>query len=185
MINEILDDAKTRMHKSVESLKSELTRLRTGRANTALLDSIKVDYYGSATPLSQVANINVQDARTLSVQPWEKNMVQAIEKAILESDLGLNPMSAGDVMRIPIPPLTQERRMDLVKIVKSEGEGGKVAVRNIRRDAISHIKELLKDKEISEDDERRAEEQVQKLTDTYVASIDGLLKEKEDELMEI
>ena len=185
MINEILDDAKTRMHKSVESLKSELTRLRTGRANTALLDSIKVDYYGSATPLSQVANINVQDARTLSVQPWEKNMVQAIEKAILESDLGLNPMSAGDVMRIPIPPLTQERRMDLVKIVKSEGEGGKIAVRNIRRDAISHIKELLKDKDISEDDERRAEEQVQKLTDTYVASIDGLLKEKEDELMEI
>ena len=185
MINEILDDAKTRMNKSVESLKSELTRLRTGRANTALLDSIKVDYYGSATPLSQVANINVQDARTLSVQPWEKNMVQTIEKAILESDLGLNPMSAGDVMRIPIPPLTQERRMDLVKIVKSEGEGGKVAVRNIRRDAISHIKELLKDKDISEDDERRAEEQVQKLTDTYVASIDGLLKEKEDELMEI
>ena len=185
MINEILDDAKTRMNKSVESLKSELTRLRTGRANVALLDSIKVDYYGSATPLSQVANINVQDARTLSVQPWEKNMVQAIEKAILESDLGLNPMSAGDVMRIPIPPLTQERRMDLVKVVKSEGEGGKVAVRNIRRDAISHIKELLKDKDISEDDERRAEEQVQKLTDTYVASIDGLLKEKEDELMEI
>ena len=185
MINEILDDAKTRMNKSVESLKSELMRLRTGRANTALLDSIKVDYYGSATPLSQVANINVQDARTLSVQPWEKNMVQAIEKAILESDLGLNPMSAGDVMRIPIPPLTQERRMDLVKVVKSEGEGGKVAVRNIRRDAISHIKELLKDKDISEDDERRAEEQVQKLTDTYVASIDGLLKEKEDELMEI
>ncbi|MDX2478155.1 MAG: ribosome recycling factor [Gammaproteobacteria bacterium] len=185
MINEILDDAKTRMNKSVESLNSELRRLRTGRANTALLDSIKVDYYGSATPLSQVANINVQDARTLSVQPWEKNMVQAIEKAILESDLGLNPMSAGDVMRIPIPPLTQERRMDLVKIVKSEGEGGKVAVRNIRRDAISHIKELLKDKDISEDDERRAEEQVQKLTDTYVASIDGLLKEKEDELMEI
>ena len=185
MIDEILDDARIRMNKSVESLKSELTRLRTGRANTALLDSIKVDYYGSATPLSQVANINVQDARTLSVQPWEKNMVQAIEKAILESDLGLNPMSAGDVMRIPIPPLTQERRMDLVKIVKSEGEGGKVAVRNIRRDAISHIKELLKDKDISEDDERRAEEQVQKLTDTYVASIDGLLKEKEDELMEI
>lgn len=185
MINEILDDAKKRMNKSVESLKSELTRLRTGRANTALLDSIKVDYYGSATPLSQVANINVQDARTLSVQPWEKNMVQAIEKAILESDLGLNPMSAGDVMRIPIPPLTQERRMDLVKIVKSEGEGGKVAVRNIRRDAISHIKDLLKDKDISEDDERRAEEQVQKLTDTYVASIDDLLKEKEDELMEI
>ena len=185
MINEILDDAKIRMDKSVESLKSELMRLRTGRANTGLLDSIKVDYYGSPTPLSQVANINVQDARTLSVQPWEKNMMQPIEKAILESDLGLNPMSAGDVMRIPIPPLTQERRLDLVKIVKGEGEGGKVAVRNIRRDAISHIKELLKDKDISEDDERRAEEQVQKLTDTHVAIIDSLLKEKEEELMEI
>lgn len=185
MINEILDDAKTRMDKSVESLKSELMRLRTGRANTGLLDSIKVDYYGSPTPLSQVANINVQDARTLSVQPWEKNMMQTIEKAILESDLGLNPMSAGDVMRIPIPPLTQERRLDLVKVVKNEGEGGKVAVRNIRRDAISHIKELLKDKDISEDDERRAEEQVQKLTDSHVAIIDGLLKEKEEELMEI
>lgn len=185
MINEILDDAKTRMDKSVESLKNELMRLRTGRANTGLLDSIKVDYYGSPTPLSQVANINVQDARTLSVQPWEKNMMQPIEKAILESDLGLNPMSAGDVMRIPIPPLTQERRLDLVKIVKNEGEGGKVAVRNIRRDAISHIKELLKDKDISEDDERRAEEQVQKLTDTHVAIIDSLLKEKEEELMEI
>lgn len=185
MINDILDDAKIRMDKSVESLKSELMRLRTGRANTGLLDSIKVDYYGSPTPLSQVANINVQDARTLSVQPWEKNMMQPIEKAILESDLGLNPMSAGDVMRIPIPPLTQERRLDLVKIVKNEGEGGKVAVRNIRRDAISHIKELLKDKDISEDDERRAEEQVQKLTDTHVAIIDSLLKEKEEELMEI
>ena len=185
MINEILDDAKIRMDKSVESLKSELMRLRTGRANTGLLDSIKVDYYGSPTPLSQVANINVQDARTLSVQPWEKNMMQPIEKAILESDLGLNPMSAGDVMRIPIPPLTQERRLDLVKIVKNEGEGGKVAVRNIRRDAISHIKELLKDKDSSEDDERRAEEQVQKLTDTHVAIIDSLLKEKEEELMEI
>ena len=185
MINEILDDAKIRMEKSVESLKSELMRLRTGRANTGLLDSIKVDYYGSPTPLSQVANINVQDARTLSVQPWEKNMMQLIEKAILESDLGLNPMSAGEVMRIPIPPLTQERRLDLVKIVKHEGEGGKVAVRNIRRDAISHIKELLKDKDISEDDERRAEEQVQKLTDSHVAIIDSLLKEKEEELMEI
>ncbi|MGB5226242.1 MAG: ribosome recycling factor [Arenicellales bacterium] len=185
MINEILDDAKIRMEKSVESLKSELMRLRTGRANTGLLDSIKVDYYGSPTPLSQVANINVQDARTLSVQPWEKNMMQLIEKAILESDLGLNPMSAGEVMRIPIPPLTQERRLDLVKIVKHEGEGGKVAVRNIRRDAISHIKELLKDKDISEDDEHRAEEQVQKLTDSHVAIIDTLLKEKEEELMEI
>jgi len=185
MINEILDDAKKRMGKSLDALKGELTRLRTGRANTAILDNIKVDYYGSPTPLSQVANITVADSRTLGVQPWEKGMVKAIEKAILESDLGLNPMSAGDIIRIPIPPLTQERRQDLVKLVKSEGEGGKVAVRNIRRDAISHIKELLKEKEISEDDERHAEELVQKLTDSSVADIDSLLKEKEEELMEI
>lgn len=185
MINEILDDAKTRMAKSVESLKSELSRLRTGRANTALLDNIKVDYYGSPTALNQVANVTVADSRTIGVQPWEKGMVQAIEKAIMESDLGLNPMSAGEIIRIPIPPLTQERRLDLVKLVKAEGEGGKVAVRNIRRDAISHIKDLLKEKEISQDDERRAEDLVQKLTDSNVADIDVLLKEKEAELMEI
>jgi ribosome recycling factor len=185
MINEILDDAKTRMVKSVESLKGELSRLRTGRANTALLDNIKVDYYGSPTALNQVANVTVADSRTLGVQPWEKGMVKAIEKAIMESDLGLNPMSAGEIIRIPIPPLTQERRLDLVKLVKAEGEGGKVAVRNIRRDAISHIKDLLKEKEISQDDERRAEDLVQKLTDSNVADIDILLKEKEAELMEI
>ena len=185
MINEILDDAKTRMAKSVESLKGELSRLRTGRANTALLDNIKVDYYGSPTALNQVANVTVADSRTIGVQPWEKGMVQAIEKAIMESDLGLNPMSAGEIIRIPIPPLTQERRLSLVKLVKSEGEGGKVAVRNIRRDAISHIKDLLKEKEISQDDERRAEDLVQKLTDSNVADIDVLLKEKEAELMEI
>ena len=185
MINEILDDARKRMNKSVDSLKSELMRLRTGRANTGLLDSIKVDYYGNPSPLNQVANVTVADSRTLSIQPWEKSMVPAIEKAILESDLGLNPMSAGENIRIPIPPLTQERRLDLVKLVKSEGEGGKVAIRNIRRDAISNIKELLKEKEISEDDEHRAEEQVQKLTDSFIASIDTVLKEKEEELMEI
>jgi ribosome recycling factor len=185
MINEILKDAKTRMIKSVESLKGELSRLRTGRANTALLDNIKVDYYGNPSPLNQVANVTVVDSRTLGVQPWEKGLVKAIEKAIMESDLGLNPMSAGDLIRIPIPPLTQERRLDMVKLVKSEGEGGKVAVRNIRRDAISHIKDLLKEKEISQDDERRAEDLVQKLTDSNVADIDVLLKEKEAEMMEI
>jgi len=185
MINEILDDAKNRMGKSVDALSGVLSRLRTGRANTALLDNIKVDYYGSPTPLSQVANVTVADSRTIGVQPWEKTMIQAIEKAILESDLGLNPMSAGETIRIPIPPLTQERRLELVKLVKSEGEGGKVAVRNIRRDAISHIKDLLKEKEISEDDERRGEEQVQKLTDSNISTIDGMLKEKEEELMEI
>ena len=185
MINEIIDDAKTRMVKSIESLKSELSRLRTGRANTALLDNIKVDYYGNPTPLNQVANVTVQDSRTLSVQPWEKSMVTTIEKAIMESDLGLNPVTAGEVIRIPIPPLTQERRLDMVKLVKNEGEGGKVAVRNIRRDAISQIKELLKEKEISEDDEHCAEDQVQKVTDSHIAIIDDLLKEKEAELMEI
>ncbi len=185
MINEILDDAKSRMGKSVDALSGELQRLRTGRANTALLDNIKVDYYGSPTPLNQVANVTVADSRTLGVQPWEKTMVKAIEKAILESDLGLNPMSAGEMIRIPIPPLTQERRLDLVKLVKAEGEGGRVAVRNIRRDAISQIKELLKEKEISEDDEHRGEEQAQKLTDSSIAAIDTLLKEKEEELMEI
>lgn len=185
MINEILEDAKSRMGKSVDALSGELRRLRTGRANTALLDNIKVDYYGSPTPLNQVANVTVADSRTLGVQPWEKTMVKAIEKAILESDLGLNPMSAGEMIRIPIPPLTQERRLDLVKLVKAEGEGGRVAVRNIRRDAISQIKELLKEKEISEDDEHRGEEQAQKLTDSSIAAIDTLLKEKEEELMEI
>jgi ribosome recycling factor len=185
MIDEILADAKTRMAKSIESLRGELARLRTGRASTALLDSIKVDYYGNPTPLNQVANVTVADARTLSVQPWEKSMVQPIEKAIMESDLGLNPNSAGEVIRIPIPPLTEERRLDMVRLVKNEGEGGRVAVRNIRRDAISQVKELLKEKEISEDDEHRAEEQVQKLTDSQIAIIDEILKEKEAELMEI
>jgi ribosome recycling factor len=185
MIDEILADAKTRMAKSIESLRGELARLRTGRASTALLDSIKVDYYGNPTPLNQVANVAVADARTLSVQPWEKSMVQPIEKAIMEADLGLNPNSAGEVIRIPIPPLTEERRLDMVRLVKNEGEGGRVAVRNIRRDAISQVKELLKEKEISEDDEHRAEEQVQKLTDSQIAIIDEILKEKEAELMEI
>jgi ribosome recycling factor len=185
MIDDILDDAKKRMGKSVEALRAELARLRTGRANAGLLDSLRIEYYGSQTPITQVANVSVADARTLAVQPWDKQMVPQIEKAIMNSELGLNPVTAGDVIRIPIPPLTEERRRELVKMVRHEGEGGKVAVRNIRRDAISNIKELLKEKEITEDDERRAEEQVQKLTDSFVASIDEVLDEKEKELMEI
>ncbi|WJW76577.1 ribosome recycling factor [Thiohalobacter sp. IOR34] len=185
MIDEIIEDAKVRMGKSVESLKTDLSKLRTGRAHTSLLDHIMVDYYGSPTPLKQVANVAVEDARTLTVTPWEKNMVQVIEKAILESDLGLNPNTAGTVMRIPLPPLTEERRKDMIRLVRQEGEAARVAIRNIRRDANNDFKELLKEKEISEDDARRAEERVQKLTDQFVAEIDQILQAKEKELMEI
>ncbi len=185
MIDEILKDAEQRMQKSVESLKSELAKVRTGRAHPSLLEHITVDYYGSETPLSQVASIGVEDARTLTVTPWEKNMVQAVEKAIMTSDLGLNPNSAGTVIRIPMPQLTEDRRRDLVKVVRHEGENGKIAIRNIRRDANSDFKSLEKEKEISEDDERRAQEQVQKLTDKYVKEIDEILKEKEADLMKV
>lgn len=185
MINDIIQDAKTRMAKSVETLRHELTKLRTGRAHTSLLDHITVDYYGSEVPLKQVANVAVEDARTLTVTPWEKPMVAVIEKAIMKSDLGLNPNTAGTVMRIPLPPLTEERRRDMIRIVRQEAEGAKVAVRNIRRDANNDFKELLKEKEISEDDERRAQEQIQKLTDQFVADIDKVTQAKEAELMEI
>lgn len=185
MIEEIKQDAAERMQKSVESLKGELQRIRTGRAHPSLLEHIQVDYYGTMTPLKQVANIAVEDARTLSVTPWEKPMVQVIEKAIMESDLGLNPMTAGTIMRIPLPPLTEDRRRELVKLVKQAGEGAKVAVRNIRRDANGDFKDLLKEKEITEDDDRRAQDDVQKLTDKFVADIDGTLSEKEKELMEV
>ena len=185
MIEDILKDAKERMAKSVETLRHELTKLRTGRAHTSLLDHIVVDYYGSEVPLRQVANVNVEDARTLTVTPWEKQMVQVIEKAILKSDLGLNPNTAGTVMRIPLPPLTEERRRDMIKVVKHEAEGARVAIRNIRRDANNDFKELLKEKEISEDDERRAQEQIQKLTDAAIAEVEKVLQAKEAELMEI
>jgi len=185
MINDILDDAKTRMGKSVDALGHELARIRTGRANTALLDGLTVDYYGTQTPINQVAAVSVSDSRTLSVVPWEKQLVPAIEKAIMESELGLNPVTAGENIRIPIPPLTEERRRDMVRMVKQEGESTKVAVRNIRRDAIHHIKELHKEKEITEDDVRRSEEQIQKLTDSFVARIDDIVSSKEKELMEI
>lgn len=185
MIDDIIQDAKSRMAKSVETLRHELTKLRTGRAHTSLLDHITVDYYGSEVPLKQVANVNVEDARTLVVTPWEKPMVAVIEKAIMKSDLGLNPNTAGTVMRIPLPPLTEERRRDMIKVVRHEAEGARVAIRNIRRDANNDFKDLLKEKEISEDDERRAQEQIQKLTDQAVADVEKVLQAKEAELMEI
>ncbi|MDH5694353.1 MAG: ribosome recycling factor [Gammaproteobacteria bacterium] len=185
MIDEIMSDAESRMKKSIESFKKELAKIRTGRAHTSLLDTITVNYYGNDVPLSQTANIAVSDARTLSVTPWEKNMIQAIEKAIMMSDLGLNPATSGNVIRVPLPPLTEERRRDLTKVVRAEGESAKVAIRNIRRDVLGDFKELQKEKEITEDDERKAADRVQKLTDQYVAKVDDLLKVKEQELMEI
>ncbi len=185
MIDEILEDADTRMQKTIEVLKTELTKIRTGRASASLLDHISVEYYGSEVPLSQVANISVEDARTLSVTPWEKPMVQEIEKAIMTSDLGLNPMSAGTVIRVPVPPLTEERRRDLVKIVKNEAENTRIAIRNIRRDANSDFKSLEKEKEISEDDERRAQDRIQKLTDQYIKEVEVVLDKKEQDLMAI
>lgn len=185
MLNDIKKDAAARMQKSVESLKQELSKIRTGRAHTSLLDHIHVEYYGSEVPLSQVSNIGVEDARTLTVTPWEKDMVPVIEKAIMTSDLGLNPATAGTVIRVPLPPLTEERRKDMIRVVRQEAENGRIAIRNIRRDAISDVKELLKEKEIGQDDERRAEEEIQQITDKHVAAIDALLAEKEAELMEI
>ncbi len=185
MINDIKKDAGERMDKSVKALEQALTKLRTGRAHTSLLDHVTVDYYGSEVPLNQCANVNVEDPRTLTVTPWEKAMVQPIEKAIMTSDLGLNPASAGTVIRVPLPPLTEERRKDMIKLVRHEAEGGRIAVRNIRRDALSDIKELLKEKMIGEDDEHRAHDEIQGITDKHVASIDKILEQKESELMEV
>ena len=185
MIEDIKKDARERMGKSIESLKQSLSKVRTGRAHPSLLDHLTVDYYGSEVPISQVANISVEDARTLMVTPWEKQMVQVIEKAIIKSDLGLNPATAGTVMRIPMPPLTEESRRNLVKIVRQDGEGAKVAIRNIRRDANHDLKELLKEKEISEDDDRKAQEEIQQITNQFVADVDRVIGEKEAELMEI
>jgi len=185
MIDEIVEDAESRMVKSVESLKTELTKIRTGRAHPSLLDQVMVDYYGSMTPIKQIASVVAEDSRTLAVTPWEKPMVAAIEKAIMTANLGLNPASQGTVIRVPMPALTEERRRDLVKVVKAEGEGSKVAVRNIRRDANGDFKDLLKEKEISEDENRKAEDRIQKLTDKYVADVDKVLEAKEKEMMEI
>ena len=185
MIDDLKKEATARMAKSLDSLKQELTKLRTGRAHAGLLDHVTVSYYGSEVPLNQVASVGVADARTLLVTPWEKSMVGPIEKAILKSDLGLNPASAGTTIRVPLPPLTEERRRDLVKIVRQEGEGAKVAVRNIRRDANNQLKSLLKDKKITEDAERQTQDDIQKLTDRHVQEVDKLLAAKEAELMEI
>jgi ribosome recycling factor len=185
MINEIIRDTEQRMKGAIQAVQNELAKVRTGRAHPSLLDHVKVDYYGSEVPLSQAAAITILDARTLSVAPWDKNMTRPIEKAIQTSDLGLNPATSGDIIRIPLPPLTEERRKDLIKVVHKEGESAKVAIRNVRRDALQHLKGMVKEKKASQDEERHAEEEVQKLTNTYVSRVDGLLAAKEKELMEI
>lgn len=184
MIEDVKKDAAARMKKSIEAVKEEMRRLRTGRAQTSLLEHITVEYYGSEVPINQVASVVVEDPRTLSVSPWEKTMVPVVEKAILTSDLGLTPISAGTVIRVPLPPMTEERRRDLVKVVRHEGENGKIAIRNIRRDALGDCKDLLKDKLITEDEEHRAQDEIQKLTDQHVEQVDEILKEKEAEIME-
>jgi len=185
MINQVKEAAQNRMKKSIDALHHELTKIRTGRAHPSLLDHIKVDYYGSDMPLNQVASITVSDARTLLVTPWEKTMVQPIEKAILTSDLGLNPATAGTAIRVPMPPLTEARRKELIKVVRNEAEQAKVSVRNVRRDANNELKEAVKNKLISEDDERRAQDIIQKLTDQHIEEIDKVLSAKEADLMEV
>lgn len=185
MINDIKSDAKSRMEKSFEALGHAFAKIRTGRAHPSILDTVRLDYYGSEVPISQVANITIEDARTLVVTPWEKPMVGEVEKAIMKSDLGLNPASAGDVIRVPMPPLTEETRRGYTKQARAEAEQAKVAVRNIRRDALADVKDLLKEKEITEDDDRRAGDDIQKLTDDIVKRIDQLLREKEADLMEV
>lgn len=185
MIKEIQQHAAERMQKSVDALSSQLSKIRTGRAHPSLLDGLQVSYYGADTPLNQVGNVIIEDNRTLAITVFDKTLTPAVEKAILASDLGLNPMSAGTVIRVPLPPLTEERRKDLIKVVRGEAESGRVAVRNIRRDANSDVKGLLKDKEISEDEQRQSEDEIQKLTDKFIKQIDGVLSAKEAELMEI
>jgi ribosome recycling factor len=184
-VADVKKTADQKMHKSIETLKGDLAKVRTGRAHVGILDHVMVDYYGNPTAINQVANLTLVDARTIGVQPWEKKMLQAIEKAIRESDLGLNPATQGDMIRVPTPPLTEERRKEMVKLVKSEAETAKIAIRNVRRDANEGLKKLLKDKECSEDDERRAQDDVQKLTDKFVAEVDKLAAEKEKELMTV
>lgn len=184
MIENIKKDARIRMSKTLDSLRTELAKIRTGRAHPSLLEHVQVDYYGSNVPISQAANVTIEDARTLAVTAWDKSMVQTLEKAILKSDLGLNPVTAGTIIRIPLPPLTEERRISLGKVVHHEGENAKIAIRNIRRDANHHIKELLKNKDISEDDDHRAEQDIQQLTDSHVKQADEIVAVKEQELME-
>jgi ribosome recycling factor len=184
-IADIRKQATEKMAKSVDTLKHDLQKVRTGRAHTGLIDHLKVDYYGSDVPINQVASISLSDARTISIQPFEKKMIQVVEKAIRDSDLGVNPATSGDVIRVPMPALTEERRRELAKIVKHEGENAKVAVRNIRRDAMTHVKQLLKDGDVSEDDDKRAEKEIQALTDKSVGDIDRLVAEKEKDLMSV
>lgn len=185
MITDIRKDAESRMRKSIESLKQEFSKVRTGRAHTSLLDHIRVSYYGNEMPLNQVATVAATDARMLTITPWERAMVPVVEKAITASNLGLNPSTAGNVIRVVLPPLTEERRRDFVKVVKGEAEGARVAIRNVRRDANNDLKDLLKEKEITEDEERRGQEEIQALTDKYVGEVEKLLQEKEAELMEV
>ncbi|GAB5605632.1 ribosome recycling factor [Sideroxyarcus sp. TK5] len=185
MISDIKKNVEQKMQKSLEALKTDLSKIRTGRAHTGILDHVMVEYYGSPTAINMVANITLTDARTIGVQPYEKNMIGPVEKAIRDSDLGLNPATNGDLIRVPMPMLTEERRRDLIKVVKSEGEDAKIAVRNIRREANEQLKKLLKDKEVGEDEERRAQDDVQKLTDRYVAEIDKALQAKEVDLMAV
>jgi ribosome recycling factor len=184
-IAEIKKNAETKMGQSIEALKNNLSRIRTGRASPQLLDVIHVEYYGSMVPLSQVANVSLLDARTISVQPWEKNMSAKVEKAIRESDLGLNPAAMGDLIRVPMPPMSEERRKEMTKLARSEGEGAKVAVRNLRRDANESVKKLVKDKEVSEDEQKRSEADIQKLTDKFIAEIDALVAAKEQDIMAV
>jgi ribosome recycling factor len=185
MIADIKKGAEQKMRKTVEALKTDLAKIRTGRAHTGLLDHIVVDYYGTPTPISQVGNVTLLDARTIAVHPWEKKLAPAIEKAIRDSDLGLNPSSMGETVRVPMPALTEERRRELTKVVRHEGENARVAVRNVRRDAIQHLKELLRQKKVAEDEERRAQDDIQKLTDRSIADIDKLLQQKEADLMAV
>ena len=184
MIEDIKKDTRIRMHKTLDALRTELAKIRTGRAHPSLLEHVHVDYYGSEVPISQAASVSIEDARTLAVTAWDKTMVKALEKAIMKSDLGLNPVTAGIIIRIPLPPLTEERRISLGKVVHHEGENAKIAIRNIRRDANHHLKELLKSKDISEDDDRRAEQEIQKLTDQHCTQADEIVAVKEQELME-
>ena len=185
MVEDIKKDAKARMRKSIDALKQELAKLRTGRAHTSLLDHVKVSYYGSDVPINQVASVSVLDARSLSVTPWEKKIIPDVEKAIINSDLGLNPVTTGDIIRVPLPPLTEERRRDMTKLVRSEAESARIAIRNIRRDANQHLKALIKDEHLAKDAEHKAESAIQALTDQFVTEVDEILKDKEAELMEI
>ena len=185
MLNDVKNTAEQKMHKSLEALKNDLSKVRTGRAHVGLLDHVMVEYYGSMVPINQVANVSLGDARTINVQPYEKNMIGKVEKAIRDGDLGLNPATNGDMIRVPMPALTEERRKELIKVVRGDGENAKVAVRNVRRDANDALKKLLKDKQISEDDERRAQDEIQKLTDKFVVEVDKMLQVKEADLMAV